>query len=49
MGRIALTHIFVEHFGFYRLFYGYTLSAALKAVVAWPLIARNVSPAGFQL
>ncbi|HKF28793.1 MAG TPA: hypothetical protein VKB29_06175 [Candidatus Binataceae bacterium] len=48
VGRIALTYIFVARFGFYGLFYGFTLSATLKALVAWPLLARMVVPPVFS-
>jgi O-antigen/teichoic acid export membrane protein len=48
VGRIALTYLFVAHFGFYGLFYGFTLSATLKALVAWPLMARMVVPPVFS-
>ena len=48
VGRIALTYIFVAHFGFHGLFYGFILSATLKALVAWPLLARMVAPPVFS-
>jgi O-antigen/teichoic acid export membrane protein len=42
LGRIALSWYLIKRFGFPGLFYAFTASAALKSVIAWPLVARLV-------
>ena len=41
-GRMVLVYVFIKWFGFPGLFYGFAISAAVKALVVWPIMARYV-------
>jgi O-antigen/teichoic acid export membrane protein len=42
VGRIILSLLLISHFGFYGVFYAFTLSSLAKSLVAWPALARYV-------
>ena len=42
IGRIILSLLLISHFGFYGVFYAFTLSSLAKSLVAWPAMARHV-------
>ncbi|MGH7863927.1 MAG: hypothetical protein ACREQB_02985, partial [Candidatus Binataceae bacterium] len=41
-GRIVLAWYFIKWYGFEGLFYAFILSAVLKSLIAWPLMAKLV-------
>lgn len=49
VGRIVFTWLMIKHFGFAGLFYGFMASAALKSLIAWPLMSRLVVPPVFSV
>jgi O-antigen/teichoic acid export membrane protein len=42
IGRIILSLLLISRFGFYGVFYAFTLSSLAKSLVAWPAMARYV-------
>ena len=42
IGRIILSLLLISHFGFYGVFYAFTLSSLAKSLVAWPAMAKYV-------
>jgi O-antigen/teichoic acid export membrane protein len=42
VGRIILSLLLISRFGFYGVFYAFTLSSLAKSLVAWPVMARYV-------
>jgi O-antigen/teichoic acid export membrane protein len=42
IGRIILSLLLISRFGFYGVFYAFTLSSLAKSLVAWPAMAKYV-------
>ncbi|HLI79659.1 MAG TPA: oligosaccharide flippase family protein [Candidatus Binataceae bacterium] len=42
LGRIILSVLLISRFGFYGVFYAFTLSSLAKSLVAWPAMAKWV-------
>jgi O-antigen/teichoic acid export membrane protein len=42
IGRIVLSLLLISRFGFYGVFYAFTLSSLAKSLVAWPAMAKYV-------
>ena len=42
LGRIILSLLLISRFGFYGVFYAFTLSSLAKSIVAWPAMAKYV-------
>ncbi len=49
VGRIILSLLLISHFGFYGVFYAFTLSSLAKSLVAWPAMARYVVKPVFSI